>query len=181
MAAIWRLLPNRVSGAPTRGIGEVDAATIRMHPLAYCDNNFVITAHDAPEEYKIHLRELASGGKVKFVLSPWHWREMARDADHARGTSVADFSDSLDPVWLYDRRTIQKKEVLSAFFKFANLPTAQPVMLGDIGDIIYDLAGTSLPRSTSVWGSTGVAPGAWSIFFSLRAAEKWWNACFSPP
>jgi hypothetical protein len=100
-----------------------------MPPLAYCDNNFVITAHDAHEEYKIHLRELASGGKVKFVLSPWHWREMARDADHARGTSVADFCDSLDPVWLYDRRTIQKKEVSSAFFKFANLPTAQPAML----------------------------------------------------
>ena len=119
-----------------------------MPPLAYCDNNFVITAHDAPEEYKTHLRELASSGKIKFVLSPWHWREMARDADHARGTSVADFCDSLDPVWLYDRRTIQKKEVSSAFFKFANLPTAQPVMLGDIGDIIRDLAGTRAYRNS---------------------------------
>jgi hypothetical protein len=73
---------------------------------------------------------------------------MARDADHARGTSVADFCDSLDPVWLYDRRTIQKKEVSSAFFKFANLPTAQPVMLGDISDIIHDLAGTKAYRNS---------------------------------
>jgi hypothetical protein len=119
-----------------------------MPPLAYCDNNFVIAAHDASQEYKIHLRELASSGKVKFVLSPWHWREMARDADHARGTSVADFCDSLDPVWLYDRRTIQKKEVSSAFFKFANLPTAQPAMLGDISDIIHDLAGTRAYRNS---------------------------------
>jgi hypothetical protein len=49
-----------------------------MPPLTYCDNNFVITAHDAPEEYKTHLRALASSGKVKFILSPWHWREMAQ-------------------------------------------------------------------------------------------------------
>ena len=118
-----------------------------MPPLIYCDSNFVITAHDAPQDYKTHLRELASGGKVKFVLSPWHWREMAQDADHARGTSVADFCDSLDPVWLYDRRTIQKKEVSAAFFKFAKVPAAPPAMLGDIGDIIYDLAGTRAYRN----------------------------------
>lgn len=118
-----------------------------MPPLIYCDSNFVITAHDAPQDYKTHLRELASGGKVKFVLSPWHWREMAQDADHARGTSVADFCDSLDPVWLYDRRTIQKKEVSAAFFKFAKVPAAPPAMLGDIGDIIYDLTGTRAYRN----------------------------------
>ena len=118
-----------------------------MPPLIYCDSNFVITAHDAPQDYKTHLRELASGGNVKFVLSAWHWREMAQDVDHARGTSVADFCDSLDPVWLYDRRTIQKKEVSAAFFKFANVPAAPPAMLGDIGDIIYDLAGTRAYRN----------------------------------
>jgi hypothetical protein len=118
-----------------------------MPPLTYCDSNFVITAHDAPQDYKTHLSELASGGSVKFVLSPWHWREMAQDADHARGTSVADFCDSLDPVWLYDRRTIQKKEVSAAFSKFANIPAAPPAMLGDVADIIYDLAGTKAYRN----------------------------------
>lgn len=118
-----------------------------MPPLAYCDSNFVVTAHDAPEEYKTHLRELASGGKIKFVLSPWHGREMARDTDHPRGTSVADFCDSLDPLCLYDRRTIQRKEVSAAFFKFANVPATPPAMLGDIGDIIHDLAGTIAYRN----------------------------------
>lgn len=119
-----------------------------MPPLAYCDNNFVITAHDAPQNYKTHLRELASGGKIKFVLSSWHWREMARDADHARGTSVADFCDSLHPEWLYDRRTIQKREVSAAFFKFATIPETPPSMLGDVGDIIQDLAGTRTYRNS---------------------------------
>ena len=57
-----------------------------MTPLVYCDNNFVIASHDAPEQYKSHLRSLSSIGKIKFVLSPWHWREMAQDKDLARGS-----------------------------------------------------------------------------------------------
>lgn len=117
-----------------------------MPPLTYCDNNFVITAHDAPEEYKTHLRALASSGKVKFILSPWHWREMAQDSDHARGTSVADFCDSLDPAWLYDRRSIQRREVAAALNRFANIQAETPVMVGDISDIIYDLVGTKAYR-----------------------------------
>ena len=36
----------------------------------------------------------------------------------------------------------RKKKCRLLFFRFANLSTAQPVMLGDIGDIIHDLAGT---------------------------------------
>src|SRR4029077_12962149 len=88
-----------------------------MPLLAYCDNNFIITARDRPEEYKAHLRALASSRKIKFVLSPWHWRELARDADHARGTSVADFCDSLSSVWLHDRRSIQKREVAAALYR----------------------------------------------------------------
>ena len=99
-----------------------------MPPLTYCDNNFVITAHDAPAEYKAHLRALASSGKVRYVLSPWHWREMAQDGDHARGVSVADFCDSLGPVWLYDRRSIQRREVAAALYRFANIQAEIPVM-----------------------------------------------------
>jgi hypothetical protein len=118
-----------------------------MPQLAYCDHNFVITAHDAPEQYKTHLRELASSGKVKFVLSPWHWREMARDADHERGESVADFCDSLGPAWLYERRTIQKKEVAAALYKFARIQAEAPVLIGDISEIIYDLVGTRAYRN----------------------------------
>lgn len=73
------------------------------------------------------------------MLSPWHWREMASDTDNARGLSMADFCDSLNPRWLFDRRTIQKKEVAAAFYRFAGTPADAPVMVGDIGDTIYDL------------------------------------------
>jgi len=115
--------------------------------LTYCDNNFVITAHDAPEQYRTHLRELASSGKVRFVLSPWHWREMARDADHERGKSVADFCDSLAPIWLYERRTIQKNEVAAALYRFTRTQAEAPMMVGNVSEVIYDLVGARAYRS----------------------------------
>jgi hypothetical protein len=117
-----------------------------MPPLTYCDNNFIIAAHDAPRQYQAHLCALGASGKVKFVLSPWHWREMAQDADHARGTSVANFCDSLGPAWLYDRRSIQRREVAAAVYRFANIQAEAPVMVGDISEIIYDLSGTRAYR-----------------------------------
>ncbi len=117
-----------------------------MSPLAYCDNNFIVAAHDGPSEYKTHLSSLAPKGVVTLVLSPWHWREMATDADHARGTSMADFCDSLNAEWLYDRRSVQKKEVAAAFYRFAKVPSDAPVMTGDIGDIVLDMIGTRAHR-----------------------------------
>jgi hypothetical protein len=117
-----------------------------MPPLAYCDNNFIVTAHDGPNEYKRHLSALSPRGAVTLVLSPWRWREMATDADHARGTSMANFCDSLNAEWLYDRRSVQKKEVAAAFYRFAKIPSDAPVMTGDIGDIVHDIIGTRAYR-----------------------------------
>ncbi|MFZ1009378.1 MAG: hypothetical protein WAN65_21225 [Candidatus Sulfotelmatobacter sp.] len=122
-----------------------------MAQLIYCDNNFVISAHDAPEEYKDHLRELSSNCTVKFVFSPWHWREMANDRNHDRGKSMADFCDSLNSFWLFDRRSIQKKEVAAAFYQFAKLHAEPPQMVGDIGDIVYDYTGVHTYRKCSAF------------------------------
>jgi hypothetical protein len=117
-----------------------------MSPLVYLDNNFVITAHDGPEQYKGHLRELVAKTAATFVLSPWHWPEMARDTNYERGSSVADFCDSLNPAYLYDRRSIQKREAASAFFRSAGIHADAPTTVGDISDIIYDLIGTRAHR-----------------------------------
>jgi hypothetical protein len=147
-----------------------------MPSLVYCDNNFVIEAHDGPEEYKAQLRSLSSKNEVKFVLSPWHWREMAR-GDTARGNSLADFCDSLDPAWLHDRRTIQKKEVAYAFYRFANIQADPPVMVGDISEIIYDLVGTKAYRNCRVFVEhlRGIGPKhPIEVTFksALRASQK---------
>ncbi len=117
-----------------------------MALLIYCDNNFIISAHDGPQEYKDRLRGLSSSGAVRFVLSPWHWHEMARDRNHVRGTSMADFCDTLNPAWLYERRSIQKREAAAAFYRFAKIPTETLKVLGDISDVIYDLIHTRADR-----------------------------------
>jgi len=110
-------------------------------PLTYCDHNFIATALQEPEAYPNHLRQLVESGTVTFVLSPMHWLDAAEDADICRGDAKADFMDSLQPRWLFDRRSIQRKEVTSQFFRFVGIPEAMPQIMGDIADVIFDLAG----------------------------------------
>lgn len=117
-------------------------------PLVYCDQNFVISAHDAPEPYKTELRSLSASAAVTFVLSPWHWKEMAADKMQERGTSIADFSDSLNSLWLHDRIAIQRKEIAYSLFKFLGIQSAVPSMVGDVRDVFHDLSRKWVDRSS---------------------------------
>jgi hypothetical protein len=117
-------------------------------PLIYCDHNFIVKANEDSDQYKNHLRQLVTTGAVTFVLSPMHWVEAAEDNDAARGTAKADFMDSLQARWLYDRRSIQKREVADAFFRFAGLANDAPPMMGDVADVIADLAGQRAQRDS---------------------------------
>jgi len=117
-------------------------------PLIYCDQNYVVTAHSGSEAYKGKLCSLAANGVATFVLSPWHWREMARDADHQRGDSVANFCDSLRPSWLLDRIAVQRREVAHGLYKFVGIQTPPPVMVGDVRDVFHDLTGKWTDRAS---------------------------------
>jgi len=110
-------------------------------PLVYCDHNFVVTSGQQTDDYKNHLRKLTSDGTVTFVLSPFHWIEMAEDADVARRQAKADYVDSLNPQWLRERRNIEAKEVESAFYDFAKIPHDPPQMVVKVTEVIADLAG----------------------------------------
>ncbi len=113
-------------------------------PLIYCDQNFVVSPHDGLNDYKNDLRRLASSGTVNFVLSTWHWLEMARDRDTVRGSSVAAFVDSLTPRWFFERRGVQRREVEHAFFGFVGLSHQQQSGIGSLAEAIADLTGTTL-------------------------------------
>lgn len=117
-------------------------------PSIFCDLNFIVTAHQGPDAYKDHLRQLVANDGVRFVLSPMHWVEAAEDNDAARGTAKADFMDSLNPSWLYERRGIQRKEIAAAFFRFLGIPSEVPQMLGSARDVIADLAGRPAERDS---------------------------------
>src|SRR6202047_532799 len=117
-------------------------------PLVFCDLNFIVTAHQGPDAYKQHLQRLATNGTVTFVLSPMHWVEAAEDNDATRGAAKADFMDSLDARWLFERRNVQQKEVAAAFFRFLQVPNNPPQMIAPVRDVIGDLAGAPAERNS---------------------------------
>lgn len=110
-------------------------------PIIYFDHNFIATALQEPEEYRNQLQELAACGRVTFVLSPMPWVDAAEDRNIARGYAKADFMDSLQPRWLFDRRSIQRKEVTL-------LNCDAPQIMGDIADVVFDLTGQRGDRSS---------------------------------
>jgi hypothetical protein len=123
-------------------------------PLVYCDHNFVVTAHDAGQSYHDHLRELVCQNRVRFILSTWHWLEMARDPDRARGLSVAAFADSLCPGWLFERLTVQQREVEDEFFRsFLGIPHTRLPRLGSLADVLADLNKVSTAITGNYQGS----------------------------
>lgn len=117
-------------------------------PLIFCDVNFIVTAHQETEAYKQHLIELATAGTVTFVLSPMHWVEAAEDNNAARAESKANFMDALQPSWLYERISIQRKEVADAFFRFLGIPAAPPQMATAVCNVIADLVGYPAQRNS---------------------------------
>ncbi len=117
-------------------------------PLIFSDVNFIVTAHQGPDAYKQHLQQLATNGAVTFVLSPMHWVEAAEDNDAVRGAAKADFMDSLNARWLFERRAVQRKEVATSFFRFLQVPSGPPQMVAPVIDVIADLAGVAAERSS---------------------------------
>jgi hypothetical protein len=114
-------------------------------PFVFCDLNFIVSAHQGPDAYKQHLQQLAGAGTVTFVLSPMHWAEAAEDADPVRGAAKADFMDSLLTRWIYERRSVQRREATAAFFRFLKIP-AEPQVIGSVVDVIADLTGVQAER-----------------------------------
>lgn len=130
-------------------------------PLIFCDVNFIVTAHQEAEAYKQHLIQLSTAGTVTFVLSPMHWVEAAQDKDAARAKSKSDFMDALQAGWLYERLSIQRKEVTNAFVRFLGIPSTPPQMIATVPDVIADLTGrpAELNSRDFVAHLRGIGPG----------------------
>jgi hypothetical protein len=113
-------------------------------PTVYCDHNFILAAHDSPASYQTALR--AASQRIELVLSTWHWLEMARDRNHARGISVADFADSLNPLWLHERLSLHRREVRIRFMVATGIPFSVPPPIATIDDVVADLTGMRSQR-----------------------------------
>ena len=129
---------------PSQESLEATEGSTHAKPLVYCDHNFVINAYDSGAAYHDHLRALSSTDRLKFVLSTWHWLEMARDKNAARGLSVAAFADSLSPLWIFDRLTVQRWEVEEALFRLMHIEHGVPARLGSLAEVLADYTGSDI-------------------------------------
>ena len=117
-------------------------------PTVFCDLNFIVTAHQETAAYKQVLQRLSGAGAVTFVLSPMHWTEAAEDRNVSRGVAKADFMDSLQARWIYERRSVQGKEVAAVFFQYLGIQVDPPQVLADVTDVVADLAGVRAERNS---------------------------------
>jgi len=107
-----------------------------MAVLIYCDQNFLIRIGKESGPYQDRIRELISANDVILVISAWHWVELARDRNHARGLALADFAESLQPMWIRERRDLQRHEAEASFFSFLGVSYSRPSPLTSRAEII---------------------------------------------
>lgn len=106
--------------------GESTQEARRM--TSYLDQNALIGLGKkaADPTFSARLRKSVELGRAAVVASPWHWVETSRTRNLASATRLADFLDSLSPLWLLDRRDLQRIEVHSDFFAFARIDYRPP-------------------------------------------------------
>ncbi len=99
--------------------------------ITYLDQNAVIdlgvTARKG--EFCGKLDAAIGSGAFTPMVSSWHLVETANTTNLANATELAEFIDSLKPVWLLERQSIQRLDVREDF------------MVARIRDIMYSTAG----------------------------------------
>lgn len=110
-------------------------------PRAYCDHNFLINTFGETPPYQTRLRNSIEQRRIELVLSTWHWEEMARDANEARSLGLADYADSLQPLWLRERRNLQTNEVADALFRFIGAEYQIPPPFAALPEVVAAMVG----------------------------------------
>jgi hypothetical protein len=92
-------------------------------PLTYLDQNALLGLGFKAQkpEFRASLDSAIGSGSVKFVVSSWHLIETANTANINSATRLADFIDSLDPAWIFERRDLQKLDVREDFYRFLRI------------------------------------------------------------
>lgn len=92
-------------------------------PLTYLDQNALIYLEQRANDpaFRAKLDSAIVSGNLQVVVSSWHLIETANTKDVDKAVHLADFIDSLRPVWLLERHNIQTLEVQENFYRFAKL------------------------------------------------------------
>jgi hypothetical protein len=92
--------------------------------MIYLDQNALIglglrVQKDALLREKLYKR--IGDDSLRIVVSPWHLVETAQTANVDSATRLADFIDSLKPLWIHERRELQKLDVQEDFYRFCKI------------------------------------------------------------
>jgi len=92
--------------------------------MVYLDQNALIglglrVAKDALLRRRLYMR--VNNGSLRFVVSTWHLIETAQTKNVNSASRLADFIDSLRPLWIHERRELQKLAVKEDFYRFCKI------------------------------------------------------------
>jgi hypothetical protein len=94
-----------------------------MPSLTYLDQNALI-ALGRKARHKGSRQKLDGALESKLlsvVVSSWHLIETARTTNVANATELAEFIDSLNPGWLFERFNLQRLDVLEDFYRYLKI------------------------------------------------------------
>ena len=91
--------------------------------LVYLDQNAVIKLGFKAEHasFREKLDKAIAAKSISFLVSMWHLIETAHTPKLENAVALAKFIDSLLPMWLLERRDIQRIEVEEDFFRFSKI------------------------------------------------------------
>jgi hypothetical protein len=94
-----------------------------MPPRTYLDQNAVIELGRMARApvFRKKLDTALESGSLNVVVASWHLIETARTSSLANAEELANFIDSLNPSWLFERRNIQKLDIEDDFYKFLKI------------------------------------------------------------
>ena len=127
----------------------------------YLDQNALIQlgrkARDP--EFRKRLDAAIASGSFRTVVSSWHLIETAHTTNVANAVELAEFIDSLNPLWLYERRNLQIMDVGDDFFRFLKIDHQPEPRL--------------VTRSAVIAAINGAKDGPGFDISSRRMVEQW--------
>src|SRR5262245_610943 len=97
-------------------------------PLTYLDQNALIGLGRKARaaEFRKKLDASLESGALRVVVSTWHLIETTHAPKLELAVELAEFIDSLDSAWLFERHDILRMEVAEDFYEYAGIEH-QPV------------------------------------------------------
>jgi hypothetical protein len=107
-----------------RHFGDPQLTRRNQMPLTYLDQNALLALgrKARKSEYRSKLDSILQSAGLRPVVSSWHLIETAHTKSIDNAVELADFIDSLNPGWLFERRDIQNLDVEDDFCVFLGLP-----------------------------------------------------------